>query len=512
MDVNNWKSYENGVQEKTNSSSSESQIGLSSTVGPDPAKLKAIIDRTNYSHHVTVGQRKYGGPPPDWTQSPPPAGSEIFVGRIPKDVYEDELIVLFEKIGKLWDLRLMIDPLTSQSRGYGFITYCNKEDALKAVQEFNGYKIRSKNFSLKVNISVPNVRLFIGNIPKIMSKEQIFIEFNKLIEGLTEVITYSSPDDRKKNRGFCFLEFDSHKNASAAKRKLTSNGMKIFKCDILVDWADPQEEPDEETMSKVKVLYVRNLTSEVTESQLKELFEDYGTIERVKKIKDYAFVHFEDREQALNAMEKANGKDFGGSNIEISLAKPPSDRRKKEEVLRNREKRMFTMMQQRQYNMMTFPRVPSSQIRPPIQSIPPLPSTNMLPMRSGRNRFSQPVNPMMAPVAFNRQNQTWNPLLFYDPSEWWYHSGNRGGGTQFNFPNIPPPGAQWNYGIANGPMPSMPQFGLGNGPNRRNGPGNNVVNGNALNNNGNASNNHRKWRKTNVNQNGSNVSGGGNKK
>ena len=54
--------------------------------------------------------------------------------------------------------------------------------------------------------------------------------------------------------------------------------------------------------------------------------------------------------------------------------------------------------------MMTFPRVPSSQIRPPIPSIPPLPSTNMLPMRSGRNRFSQPVNPMMAPVAFNRQS------------------------------------------------------------------------------------------------------------
>lgn len=69
---------------------------------------------------------------PDTT---PPIGSEIFVGRIPKDVYEDELIPLFEKIGKLWDLRLMIDPLSSQSRGYAFITYCNREDAQKAVQE-----------------------------------------------------------------------------------------------------------------------------------------------------------------------------------------------------------------------------------------------------------------------------------------------------------------------------------------------------------------------------------------
>ena len=86
---------------------------------------------------MTVGQRKYGGPPPDWpTDRPAPlAGCEIFVGRIPKDMYEDELIPLFEKIGTIWDLRLMIDPLSSQSRGYGFITYTNKEDAQKAVQE-----------------------------------------------------------------------------------------------------------------------------------------------------------------------------------------------------------------------------------------------------------------------------------------------------------------------------------------------------------------------------------------
>lgn len=124
--------------------------------------------------------------------------------------------------------------------------------------------------------------------------------------------------------------------------------MKIFKCDILVDWADPQEEPDDETMSKVKVLYVRNLTLQVTEAQIKELFDEFGPIERVKKLKDYAFVHFEDREKALAAMEKLNHKDVCGSNIEISLAKPPSDRRKKEEILRNRERRMFYMMQQKQ--------------------------------------------------------------------------------------------------------------------------------------------------------------------
>lgn len=69
--------------------------------------------------------------------------------------------------------------------------------------------------------------------------------------GLKEVIIYSSPDDKKKNRGFCFLEYESHKSASLAKRRLETGRVKVWSCDIIVDWADPQEEPDSETMSQV---------------------------------------------------------------------------------------------------------------------------------------------------------------------------------------------------------------------------------------------------------------------
>jgi len=47
------------------------------------------------------------------------------------------------------------------------------------------------------------------------------------------------------------------------------------------------------------VLYVRNLTQDCSEEKLKESFEQYGKIERVKKIKDYAFIHFEDRDNAV---------------------------------------------------------------------------------------------------------------------------------------------------------------------------------------------------------------------
>jgi len=42
-------------------------------------------------------------------------------------------------------------------------------------------------------------------------------------------------------------------------------------------------------MAKVKILYVKNLTAEVTEEKLRELFGPFGPIERVKKIKGVNF-------------------------------------------------------------------------------------------------------------------------------------------------------------------------------------------------------------------------------
>ena len=58
----------------------------------------------------------------------------------------------------------------------------------------------------------------------------------------------------------------------------------------------------------MKVIYVRNLMLSTSEACILEVFSAYGTVERVKKIKDYAFVHFQVREEAHRAMEALNGK------------------------------------------------------------------------------------------------------------------------------------------------------------------------------------------------------------
>ncbi|XP_034534463.1 heterogeneous nuclear ribonucleoprotein Q-like [Notolabrus celidotus] len=309
------------------------------TKGPDEAKIKELLDRTNYTLDVTTGQRKYGGPPPEevYTGVQPTVGTEIFVGKIPRDLFEDELVPLFEKAGPIWDLRLMMDPLSGLNRGYAFVTFCTKEAAQEAVKLCNNHEIRPGKH-IGVCISVANNRLFVGSIPKSKTKEQIVEEFAKVTEGLSDVILYHQPDDKKKNRGFCFLEYEDHKTAAQARRRLMSGKVKVWGNVVTVEWADPIEDPDPEVMAKVKVLFVRNLANSVTEEILETAFSEFGKLERVKKLKDYAFIHFEERDGAVKALDEMNGKDLEGEPIEIVFAKPPDQKRKERKAQRHAAK------------------------------------------------------------------------------------------------------------------------------------------------------------------------------
>ncbi|KAM6940550.1 RNA-binding protein 47 isoform 4-T6 [Xenentodon cancila] len=288
---------------------------------PNETALMNLMMRTGYSMVQENGQRKYG-PPPGWSSPAPPRGCEIFVGKIPRDVYEDELVPVFESVGRIYEMRLMMD-FDGKNRGYAFVMYTEKHEAKRAVRELNNYEVRPGRL-LGVCSSVDNCRLFIGGIPKTKKREEILEEVSKVTEGVLDVIVYASAADKMKNRGFAFVEYESHRAAAMARRKLMPGRIQLWGHQIAVDWAEPEIDVDEDVMETVKILYVRNLMMETSEETIRQIFSQWnpGCVERVKKIRDYAFVHFTSRDDAVQAMDHLNGTEIEGSCIEVTLAKP----------------------------------------------------------------------------------------------------------------------------------------------------------------------------------------------
>ncbi len=81
-------------------------------------------------------------------------------------------------------------------------------------------------------------------------------------------------------------------------------------------------------------LYVGNLPYSTTNSDLQNYFAQWGTVTTADIIMDkfsgrskgFGFVEMEDDAAAQTAIEKANGSDFGGRNIVVSVARPKEDR------------------------------------------------------------------------------------------------------------------------------------------------------------------------------------------
>lgn len=100
------------------------------------------------------------------------------MGKIPRDMYEDELVPVFERAGRIYEFRLMME-FSGENRGYAFVMYTTREAAQRAIQLLDNHEIRPGKF-IGVCVSLDNCRLFIGSIPKDKRREEIQDEMMKV--------------------------------------------------------------------------------------------------------------------------------------------------------------------------------------------------------------------------------------------------------------------------------------------------------------------------------------------
>ncbi|CAH8869223.1 unnamed protein product [Trichobilharzia szidati] len=74
---------------------------------------------------------------------------KLYIGSLHYNITEEMLKGIFEPFGKIEDIKLIKDPTTNRSQGYGFVTYVNSDDARKALDQLNGFELAGR--PMKVN-------------------------------------------------------------------------------------------------------------------------------------------------------------------------------------------------------------------------------------------------------------------------------------------------------------------------------------------------------------------------
>ena len=83
-----------------------------------------------------------------------------------------------------------------------------------------------------------------------------------------------------------------------------------------------------------KRLYVGNLSYDVGDSELQQLFESFGTVESAVVIQDrnagrskgFGFVEMSTDDEANNAIEELNGQEHNGRPLTVNEARPREER------------------------------------------------------------------------------------------------------------------------------------------------------------------------------------------
>ncbi|XP_015792899.1 squamous cell carcinoma antigen recognized by T-cells 3 [Tetranychus urticae] len=164
----------------------------------------------------------------------------IVVKNLAYSVYEDKLRENFSKFGEIVDIRL-VRNYKGQSAGYGFIEFAQiksvkealKHDRLKIDGRECYIDEMGKKYNFKFSLSRENNKLFVSNLDKRVTNEQLTSIFEKY-GNLKDVRIATLRNG--KSKGYAYIEYKSEVEANDA---LKANGMLVLDKTIKVQISDP---------------------------------------------------------------------------------------------------------------------------------------------------------------------------------------------------------------------------------------------------------------------------------
>ncbi|NXR86121.1 DND1 protein, partial [Hypocryptadius cinnamomeus] len=174
--------------------------------------------------------------PAGWVGGPPPAGTEVYIARLPQDVYENTLIPLFQSVGKLYEFRLMM-TFSGLNRGFAYARYCSRQDAQSAIAAFHRFRLR-QGCAIVVCWSTQKRELVVNGLDASVSQQELEATLQMVTEGICGVTLHASPS--QKQAKLAVLKYRSHEAAALAKKVLMEGNLSLGEAKMRVDWLDPQ--------------------------------------------------------------------------------------------------------------------------------------------------------------------------------------------------------------------------------------------------------------------------------
>ncbi len=70
---------------------------------------------------------------------------KLFVGNLPWSLNNDSLKELFSQFGEVIEAIVIMDNMAGRSKGFGFVTFANEEDAKRAIEEMHEKEVDGRN-------------------------------------------------------------------------------------------------------------------------------------------------------------------------------------------------------------------------------------------------------------------------------------------------------------------------------------------------------------------------------
>nr|XP_043619124.1 heterogeneous nuclear ribonucleoprotein Q-like isoform X2 [Erigeron canadensis] len=252
---------------------------------------------------------------------------EVFVGGLDRETTEVDLREVFNQVGDITEVRLLMNPMTNKNKGFAFIRFATVEQARRALNDFKRPTINGKQCG--VAPSQDSDTLFVGNICKTWSKDMLKEKLVRYgIDKFEELTLVEDTKNEGMNRGFAFLDFPSRADALEACRRLQKRDV-IFGTDrtARVAFADTFIEPDDEIMAQVRTVFVDGLPPSWEEDIIKDHLRQFGKIEKVElarnmpaaKRDDFGFITFSTHESAVSCVDGINDSELVFRNKKVKV-------------------------------------------------------------------------------------------------------------------------------------------------------------------------------------------------